>query len=81
MNVLKIAAFAYGNKGGNPAGVVFCDKMPTEKEMLKIAKQVGYSETAFLKPVKVTGETRYITEINADKSGEETCEEHFKSEN
>ncbi len=48
MNVLKVAAFSYKGKGGNPAGVVFCDKMPEAEEMLEIAKQVGYSETAFL---------------------------------
>lgn len=48
MNVLKIAAFSYKGEGGNPAGVVFCDQMPEVKEMLEAAKQVGYSETAFL---------------------------------
>ena len=48
MNVLKIAAFSYNGKGGNPAGVVFCDQMPEAEEMLEVAKQVGYSETAFL---------------------------------
>ena len=48
MNILKIAAFSYQAKGGNPAGVVFSDFMPAAEEMLEIAKQVGYSETAFL---------------------------------
>jgi len=48
MNILKIAAFSYQGQGGNPAGVVFSDKMPTAEEMLEVAKQVGYSETAFL---------------------------------
>jgi PhzF family phenazine biosynthesis protein len=48
MNVLKLAAFSYQGKGGNPAGVAFCDEMPADEEMLKIAKEVGYSETAFL---------------------------------
>jgi len=48
MNILKIAAFSYNSKGGNPAGVAFFDKMPEAEEMLEIAKQVGYSETAFL---------------------------------
>ena len=48
MNILKIAAFSYKGEGGNPAGVVFCDEMPAAAEMLEIAKQVGYSETAFL---------------------------------
>jgi PhzF family phenazine biosynthesis protein len=48
MDVLKLAAFSHGGKGGNPAGVAFCDEMPTEEEMLRIAQEVGYSETAFL---------------------------------
>jgi len=49
MNALRIAAFSHNNRGGNPAGVVVCSEMPTEKEMLETAKQIGYSETAFLK--------------------------------
>ena len=48
MKILKIAAFSYQGKGGNPAGVVFSDTMPPAEEMLKIAAEVGYSETAFL---------------------------------
>lgn len=48
MDILKIAAFSYQGKGGNPAGVVFSDTMPSAEEMLKIAADVGYSETAFL---------------------------------
>jgi PhzF family phenazine biosynthesis protein len=48
MNILKIAAFSYQGEGGNPAGVVFCDIMPAVEKMLEVAKQVGYSETAFL---------------------------------
>ena len=48
MNILKLAAFSHNNKGGNPAGVTFYDAMPSEEEMLKIASDVGYSETAFL---------------------------------
>lgn len=48
MNVLKLAAFAHNGQGGNPAGVVFCDEMPSDEEMLAVAKEVGYSETAFL---------------------------------
>ena len=48
MEVLKLAAFSQNGKGGNPAGVAFYDEMPVEDEMLVIAKEVGYSETAFL---------------------------------
>ncbi|CAG0999105.1 putative isomerase YddE [Anaerolineales bacterium] len=48
MEVLKLAAFSRDGEGGNPAGVAFCDEMPMDQEMLKIAKEIGYSETAFL---------------------------------
>lgn len=48
MNVLKLAAFSQDGQGGNPAGVAFYDAMPGDEEMLKVAQEVGYSETAFL---------------------------------
>lgn len=48
MNILKLAAFSHNGRGGNPAGVAFCDVMPSDEEMMKVAKEVGYSETAFL---------------------------------
>jgi PhzF family phenazine biosynthesis protein len=48
MKVEKISAFSYQNEGGNPAGVCFSDEMLSEVEMLEIAKEVNYSETAFL---------------------------------
>ena len=60
MDALRIAAFSYKNKGGNPAGVVICSEMPTEKEMLETAKQIGYSETAFLKQVEDGWRVRYF---------------------
>jgi PhzF family phenazine biosynthesis protein len=48
MNILKLAAFSQNGQGGNPAGVAFCDQMPADEKMLKVAEEVGYSETAFL---------------------------------
>jgi len=48
MDLLKLAAFSHNGNGGNPAGVAFYDTMPDDDEMLRIAKEVGYSETAFL---------------------------------
>ena len=48
MKVLKLAAFSRNGQGGNPAGVAFYDAMPGDEEMLRIAREVGYSETAFL---------------------------------
>lgn len=48
MNINRISAFSYENSGGNPAGILINNKMLNEKEMLEIAKEVNYSETAFL---------------------------------
>ncbi len=47
MDVLKLAAFSDGDKGGNPAGVVITDRLPTPEEMQAMAAEVGFSETAF----------------------------------
>lgn len=50
MNILKIAAFSDGNSGGNPAGVMIGDHLPTGQEMQAVAADVGFSETAFAAP-------------------------------
>jgi PhzF family phenazine biosynthesis protein len=42
-------AFAKSEKGGNPAGVVLDADKLTDEQMQKIAKKVGFSETAFVK--------------------------------
>jgi PhzF family phenazine biosynthesis protein len=47
-DVLKLAAFSQNGQGGNPAGVAFYDAMPSDEEMLAVAKEIGFSETAFL---------------------------------
>ena len=60
MNIQKIAAFTDGNQGGNPAGVVLCDTLPTADEMQRIATAVGYSETAFAAPVGGVWRVRYF---------------------
>ncbi len=46
----RIAAFANGHQGGNPAGVVLGDTLPTADEMQRIATEIGYSETVFAAP-------------------------------
>jgi PhzF family phenazine biosynthesis protein len=48
--VLRLAAFTFDPAGGNPAGVWIGDALPEPDEMLRIAADVGYSETAFLAP-------------------------------
>lgn len=47
MRIERIAAFALGDQGGNPAGVVISEALPSCAEMQRAAREVGYSETAF----------------------------------
>ncbi|MEX2444134.1 MAG: PhzF family phenazine biosynthesis protein [Alkalispirochaeta sp.] len=47
MNVQRLTAFATEQGGGNPAGVVIEERSIPEPEMRRIAREVGYSETAF----------------------------------
>ena len=60
MDILRLAAFAHNGQGGNPAGVAFCEEMPSEEEMLAVAREVGYSETAFLVPQADKWRVRYF---------------------
>ena len=48
--LLRLAAFTTDPAGGNPAGVWIGAALPEDAEMLRIAADVGYSETAFLAP-------------------------------
>ncbi len=60
MDILRIAAFTDHGQGGNPAGVVITEQMPPASEMLAVAAQVGYSETAFLAPAGPDWRVRYF---------------------
>jgi PhzF family phenazine biosynthesis protein len=60
LDVLRIAAFSQGNQGGNPAGVLISEKLPSAEEMQKIAKDVGFSETAFAMPEAGNWRVRYF---------------------
>ncbi len=60
MTVLKLAAFSQNGLGGNPAGVAFYDSMPSAEEMMSIAKEIGYSETAFLVKQNDSWRVRYF---------------------
>jgi len=60
-SLLRIAAFADGNSGGNPAGVHLANKLPEPEEMQRIAAEVGYSETAFAAPVAEGWRVRYFS--------------------
>ncbi len=46
----RLAAFADGNTGGNPAGVWVGAQLPDPHTMQRIAAEVGYSETSFVSP-------------------------------
>jgi len=46
--VLRLSAFALNGEGGNPAGVVLDARDLSDDEMLRIAAEVGYSETVFV---------------------------------
>ena len=61
MNVLRIAAFSDGDIGGNPAGVLIADELPSDVEMQKIAAEVGFSETAFASPASDAWRVRYFS--------------------
>ncbi len=61
MDILKIAAFSDGANGGNPAGVLIADVLPSPEEMQRIAAAVGFSETAFAAPVGDDWRVRYFS--------------------
>jgi PhzF family phenazine biosynthesis protein len=61
MNLIRIAAFSDGARGGNPAGVLIADSMPADDEMRRIAAEVGYSETAFATPCGNCWRVRYFS--------------------
>jgi PhzF family phenazine biosynthesis protein len=48
VETLRYAAFSSDPAGGNPAGVVLDATGATDAQMLSLAAEVGYSETAFL---------------------------------
>lgn len=61
MNVQRIAAFADGEQGGNPAGVVIAAQLPPADAMQRVAAEVGFSETAFAAPVPGGWRVRYFS--------------------
>jgi len=61
MDILRIAAFSDGEKGGNPAGVCITDSLPSAVEMQNVAAQIGYSETVFAEPSSDSWRVRYFS--------------------
>src|ERR1700710_1808149 len=65
MEILRYAAFSSDPAGGNPAGVVLDATGATDEAMLAIAREVGFSETAFLLPGQSVAEAgiRYFSPL------------------
>lgn len=61
MNVLKIAAFSDGDSGGNPAGVLISDELPSDAAMQRIAADVGFSESVFAAPTDHGWRVRFFS--------------------
>ncbi|MGG6310808.1 PhzF family phenazine biosynthesis protein [Paenibacillus macerans] len=63
VEVYTLNAFAKGERGGNPAGVVLEDNLSLDgAEMQLIAKELGFSETAFMeKSLLADYKIRYFT--------------------
>jgi len=58
----RLAAFAAVPGGGNPAGVWIGSRLPGRDTMQRIARELGYSETAFIAPTEGTRRTvRYFS--------------------
>ncbi|WP_402839757.1 PhzF family phenazine biosynthesis protein [Microbacterium sp. GXS0129] len=58
--ILRYSAFAATPEGGNPAGVVLDARTMSDADMLSLAAEIGYPETAFVGARDVVdGERRY----------------------
>lgn len=60
MEILRYSAFTDRPDGGNPAGVVLDARGLDEKDMLRVAEEVGFSETAFVVPAETPGHTHRV---------------------
>ena len=72
--LMRYSAFSAEPAGGNPAGVWIGSELPSPEEMQSLAKQVGYSETAFIAPTKGFSRTvrYYSPEIEVTFCGHAT---------
>ncbi|MGZ5200965.1 MAG: PhzF family phenazine biosynthesis protein [Telluria sp.] len=60
-DILRIAAFADGDSGGNPAGVWLGDALPDQATMQRVAREVGFSEAVFAVPQGEGWRARYFS--------------------
>lgn len=65
LTVYRLSSFPKEDHGGNEAGVVLDADLLKDKEMLRIAKEIGYSETAFVSKSNVADfKVRFFTPVN-----------------
>lgn len=65
MGIMRYVAFSDDPAGGNPAGVVLDGAALDDTAMLRIAADVGFSETAFLAPLDDGGfRVRYFSPLD-----------------
>ncbi|HKJ10864.1 MAG TPA: PhzF family phenazine biosynthesis isomerase [Ornithinimicrobium sp.] len=69
--ILRYAAFTDRGHGGNPAGVVLDARDLGEAQMQRIAAEVGYSETAFVRPGDTPG--RFAVRYFSPRAEVEFC--------
>jgi PhzF family phenazine biosynthesis protein len=63
--IYRVTAFTKNIQGGNPAGVVLDADLFTDEQMIGIAKEVGYSETAFvMKSNQADFKVRFFTPVD-----------------
>ncbi|WP_428955045.1 PhzF family phenazine biosynthesis protein [Streptomyces sp. cg35] len=73
-NVLRYTAFATDPAGGNPAGIVLDASALGAEDMLKIAADLGYSESAFVTPGPAgSGERAYTVRYFSPKAEVPFC--------
>ncbi|MEV1018845.1 PhzF family phenazine biosynthesis isomerase [Streptomyces sp. NPDC050264] len=73
-DVLRYTAFATHPAGGNPAGIVLDASALGDGEMLKIAADLGYSESAFVTPGPAgSGERAYTVRYFSPKAEVPFC--------
>lgn len=64
-DIFKMSAFAKEQTGGNPAGVILNADELSELQMKQIAREIGYSETAFvMKSDKADFRVRFFTPVD-----------------
>ncbi|GAB3033758.1 PhzF family phenazine biosynthesis protein [Bowmanella dokdonensis] len=61
LEIRKYAAFSYQGEGGNPAGVALVEEFPADEVMMRIAAEVGFSETVFAKRTEGGFRVRYFS--------------------